>query len=49
VAAGFAVSAVSGFVAIHVFLRYLRTHSMRPFAYYLFAFAPVSALVVWVR
>jgi undecaprenyl-diphosphatase len=49
VAAGFAVSAITGYLAIQVFLRYLRTHSMRPFAYYLFAFAPVSAVVVWLR
>jgi undecaprenyl-diphosphatase len=49
VAVGFVVSTVSGYLAIQVFLRYLRTHSMRPFAYYLFAFAPLSALVVWLR
>ncbi|HEX5616748.1 MAG TPA: undecaprenyl-diphosphatase UppP [Acidimicrobiia bacterium] len=49
VAAGFVAAAVSGWLAIEVFLRYLRSHSLRPFAIYLFVFAPVAALIIEVR
>ena len=40
---GMLAAAVSGFVAIRVLLRYVRTRSYAPFAHYRFAFA----LVVW--
>jgi len=33
-AMGFAVAAVSGYLALRFLLRYLQTHSLRPFAYY---------------
>ena len=34
---------------IHYLLRYVRTHSLDAFAGYLFVFAPLSALVIWLR
>ena len=33
--AGFAASAIVGYFAIEVLLRFLRTHSLRPFGVYL--------------
>ena len=33
--AGFAASAIVGYLAIEVLLRFLRTHSLRPFGVYL--------------
>lgn len=49
VVAGFVAAAVSGWLAIEVFLRYIRTHSLRPFAIYLFVLAPVAALIIELR
>jgi len=49
VVAGFVAAAASGYLAIKTFLEYVRTHSLRPFAYYLLAFAPVAALIIEVR
>jgi len=49
VVAGFIAAAVSGYLAISTFLKYLRAHSLRPFAYYLLLFAPIAALVIEVR
>jgi undecaprenyl-diphosphatase len=47
--AGTIVSGVVGFASIHYLLRFVRTHSLNVFAAYLFVFAPVSALVIWLR
>jgi undecaprenyl-diphosphatase len=47
--AGTVVSGVVGFFSIHYLLRYVRTHSLNVFAAYLFVFAPLSALVIWLR
>ena len=47
--AGTLVSGVVGFVSIHYLLRFVRTHSLTVFCWYLFAFAPLSALVIWLR
>jgi undecaprenyl pyrophosphate phosphatase UppP len=46
VVAGFFASLISGYFAIEVFLRYVRTHSLRVFAYYLFVFAPIAAIII---
>jgi undecaprenyl-diphosphatase len=46
---GTLVSGVVGFASIHYLLRFVRTHSLNVFAWYLFAFAPLSALVIWLR
>ena len=47
--AGTIVSGIVGFASIHYLLRFVRTHSLSVFAAYLFVFAPVSALVIWLR
>ena len=47
--AGTVVSGLVGFASIHYLLRYVRTHSLDAFAGYLFVFAPLSALVIWLR
>jgi undecaprenyl-diphosphatase len=47
--AGTIMAGVSGFLAIHYLMRFVRTHSLTVFAWYLFAFAPLSALVIWLR
>jgi len=47
--AGTIVSGVVGFASIHYLLRFVRTHSLNVFAAYLFVFAPLSALVIWLR
>jgi undecaprenyl-diphosphatase len=47
--AGTLVSGVVGFASIHYLLRFVRTHSLTVFCWYLFAFAPLSALVIWLR
>jgi undecaprenyl-diphosphatase len=47
--AGTLVSGVVGFASIHYLLRFVRTHSLNVFAWYLFAFAPLSALVIRLR
>jgi undecaprenyl pyrophosphate phosphatase UppP len=44
--AGFLAATVVGWVAIDWLLRYVRSHSLLPFAYYLFGFAPVAALII---
>lgn len=46
IALGAAVAAVAGFAAIAFLLRYLRTRTMRPFAFYCVLFAAV-ALAFW--
>ena len=46
---GTIVSGLVGFVSIHYLLRYVRTHSLNVFAGYLFVFAPLSALVIWLK
>jgi undecaprenyl-diphosphatase len=46
---GMVVSGVVGFASIHYLLRFVRTHSLNVFAWYLFAFAPLSALVIRLR
>ena len=47
--AGTVVSGISGYLAIHYLLRFVRTHSLAVFAWYLFAVAPIAALVIWAR
>jgi undecaprenyl-diphosphatase len=47
--AGTVVSGLVGFASIHYLLRFVRTHSLDVFAGYLFVFAPLSALVIWLR
>jgi undecaprenyl-diphosphatase len=47
--AGTVVSGVVGFLSIHYLLRFVRTHSLTVFCWYLFLFAPLSALVIWLR
>lgn len=49
VVAGFFAALISGYLAIEGFLRFLRTHSLRAFAYYLLVFAPVAAVVIELR
>ncbi len=46
---GLVASLVSGFIAIHVMLRYLRTRSLRIFVWYRFALAAVVAVVFVTR
>jgi undecaprenyl-diphosphatase len=47
--AGTVVSGVSGYLAIAYLIRFVRTHSLTVFAWYLFAIGPISALVIWWR
>ena len=47
--AGTVVSGVAGYLSIHYLLRFVRTHSLTVFAWYLFAIGPISALVIWAR
>ncbi|MGH9026030.1 MAG: undecaprenyl-diphosphate phosphatase [Acidimicrobiia bacterium] len=49
VIAGFLVAMVSGYLSIGVFLRFVRTHTLRPFAYYLLIMAPTAALIIELR
>jgi undecaprenyl-diphosphatase len=49
VLAGFVAALVSGYLSIGIFLRYVRTHTLRPFAYYLLIVAPVAALIIQIR
>lgn len=49
VVAGFVAATVSGYLAIEGFLKFLRTHSLRSFAYYLLVFAPAAAVVIELR
>jgi undecaprenyl-diphosphatase len=46
---GTIVSGVVGYLSIHYLLRFVRTHSLAVFAWYLFAIGPISALVIWAR
>ena len=43
------MSGISGYLAIAYLLRFVRTHSLTVFAWYLFAIGPISALVIWLR
>jgi undecaprenyl-diphosphatase len=47
--AGTVVAGISGWLSIHYLLRFVRTHSLTVFCWYIFLFAPLSALVVWLR
>ena len=42
---GFIFSAVVGFIAIHVLLRFLRTHTLMPFIIYRYGLAVVTLLI----
>ena len=46
---GTLVSGVVGYVSIHYLLRFVRTHSLTVFAWYLLAIGPISALVIHAR
>jgi undecaprenyl-diphosphatase len=46
---GTLVSGVVGYLSIAYLLRFVRTHSLAVFAWYLFAIGPISALVIWAR
>jgi undecaprenyl-diphosphatase len=46
---GTIVSGIVGYVSIHYLLRFVRTHSLAVFAWYLLAIGPISALVIWAR
>jgi undecaprenyl-diphosphatase len=46
---GTVVSGIVGYLSIHYLLRFVRTHSLSVFAWYLFAIGPISALVIWLR
>jgi undecaprenyl-diphosphatase len=47
--AGTVLSGIAGYLSIHYLLRFVRTHSLTVFAWYLFAIGPISALVIWLR
>jgi undecaprenyl-diphosphatase len=47
--AGTLAAGIVGFLSIHYLLRFVRTHSLTVFCWYIFLFAPLSALVVWLR
>ena len=47
--AGTVVSGVVGYLSIHYLLRFVRTHSLTVFAWYVIAIGPISALVIWLR
>jgi undecaprenyl-diphosphatase len=47
--AGFLAAAVSGYLSVVWLLRLVRTHSLRPFAVYLFCAAAVSAVILAIR
>lgn len=47
--AGTVVSGISGYLAIAYLIRFVRTHSLTVFAWYLFAIGPISALIIWLR
>lgn len=44
---GVIVSAITGYIAIKYLILFLRTYSLRPFAYYRFLFAFVIILSIW--
>jgi undecaprenyl-diphosphatase len=47
--AGFVAAGISGYLAIAVLLRFVRTHSLRVFAGYLFVVGPLAAVVIALR
>ncbi len=47
--AGTILSGIAGYLSIHYLLRFVRTHSLTVFAWYLFAIGPIAALVIWWR
>jgi undecaprenyl-diphosphatase len=47
--AGTVVAGIAGYLSIHYLLRFVRTHSLSVFAWYLFAIGPISALVIWLQ
>ena len=47
--AGTVMSGVAGYLSIAYLLRFVRTHSLTVFAWYLFAIGPIAALVIWLR
>jgi undecaprenyl-diphosphatase len=49
VIAGFVAATVVGWISIDWLLRYVRSHSLLGFAYYLFVFAPIAALIIELR
>jgi undecaprenyl-diphosphatase len=46
---GTIVAGIVGYASIHYLLRFVRTHSLTVFAWYLLAIGPISALVIWAR
>jgi len=42
---GFMAALISGYMFIHFLLNYVRTHSLRPFAYYCWAFGALALIV----
>jgi undecaprenyl-diphosphatase len=46
---GTVVSGIVGYLSIHYLLRFVRTHSLTVFAWYLFAIGPISAVVIYLR
>lgn len=46
---GTVVAGIAGYASIHYLLRFVRTHSLTVFAYYLFVIGPLSALVIALR
>jgi undecaprenyl-diphosphatase len=46
---GTLVAGVVGYLSIHYLLRFVRTHSLTVFAWYLFAIGPISALLIRAR
>jgi undecaprenyl-diphosphatase len=47
--AGTVAAGVVGWLSIHYLLRFVRTHSLTVFCWYIVIFSPLSALVVWLR
>lgn len=47
--AGTVAAAVVGWLSIHYLLRFVRTHSLTVFCWYIVVFSPLSALVIWLR
>jgi undecaprenyl-diphosphatase len=46
---GTLVSGIVGYLSLHYLRRFVRTHSLTVFAWYLIAIGPISALVIWAR
>lgn len=47
--AGTMAAGIVGFLSIHYLLRFVRTHPLTVFCWYIFLVAPLSALVIWLR